>query len=126
MKEVISHYLNNESCVYTCLLDISKAFDRVHYGTLLNILLLKGIPKCIVRLVYDSYLKQKSCVIWKSVKSDLFQTCNGVKQGGVLSEVLFSMYIDLLFVELSNSGYGYHLGGGFQGLYIVPYVAKYC
>ena len=50
-KEVISHYINNGSCVYACLLDASKAFERVHYGTLFNILLSKDIPKCIVLLI---------------------------------------------------------------------------
>ena len=35
--------------------------------------------------------------------------------GGVLSEVLFGMYIDRLLVELSKSGYGYHLDGVYTG-----------
>ena len=29
--EVINHYLCNGSNVYSCLLDTSKAFDKVHY-----------------------------------------------------------------------------------------------
>ena len=33
-KEVVNHYLNGGSNVYSCLLDASQAFDRVHYGTL--------------------------------------------------------------------------------------------
>ena len=43
--------------MYACLLDASLAFDRVHYGKLFNILLSKEIPKCIVRLIFDSYLR---------------------------------------------------------------------
>ena len=31
-KEIINQYINNGSDVYSCLLDASKAFDRVHYG----------------------------------------------------------------------------------------------
>ena len=40
-KEVVNHYLNCGSNVYSCLLDASKAFDRVHYGTLFRLLLKK-------------------------------------------------------------------------------------
>ena len=54
-KEVISNYIQNGSNVYSCLLDASKAFDRIHYGKLFNHLLERGVPFCIVRLVLDSY-----------------------------------------------------------------------
>ena len=37
--EIINHYLKNGSNVYSCLLDASKAFDKVHYGKLFRILL---------------------------------------------------------------------------------------
>ena len=33
-KEIINQYINNGTDVYSCLLDASKAFDRVHYGKL--------------------------------------------------------------------------------------------
>ena len=42
-KEVIDHYLNNNSTVYSCL-DASKAFDRVNNGKLFSILLSTNIP----------------------------------------------------------------------------------
>ena len=36
-KEVVSNYLQNRSNVYSCLLDASKAFDRIHFGKLFAI-----------------------------------------------------------------------------------------
>ena len=36
---------------------------------------------------------------------------NGVKQGGVISCLLFNLYIESLLVQLSNSGYGCHIAG---------------
>ena len=43
-KEIINQCINNGSDVYSCLLDASKAFDRVHYGKLFRILLSKKLP----------------------------------------------------------------------------------
>ena len=42
--EIMNHYLCNGSNVYSCLLDASKTFDRVHYGTMFRILLNKNVP----------------------------------------------------------------------------------
>ena len=37
-KETVSHFLENGSNLYACLLDASSAFDRVHYGKLFDVL----------------------------------------------------------------------------------------
>ena len=39
--ETLQYYKQNGSQVYSCLLDASKAFDRIHYGKLFNILINK-------------------------------------------------------------------------------------
>jgi len=44
-----------------------------------------------------------------------FLVKNGVKQGGVISPVLFCIYIDKLFLELSKSGFGCFIGEVFLG-----------
>ena len=48
-SEIINHYTNNKSNVYSCLLDTSKAFNLVHFGKLFRILLSTDIPRCIIR-----------------------------------------------------------------------------
>ena len=39
-----------------------------------------------------------------------FATSNGVKQGGVLWSILFSVYVDKLLCRLRESGYGCRIG----------------
>ena len=34
--------------MYSCFLDASKAFDKVHYGKLFNLMLKRGVPSVIV------------------------------------------------------------------------------
>ena len=77
LKEIIDIYVRKKSNVYCCLLDASKAFDSVHYGKLFNVLL--SIHPCIVRIIVNSYIRQKARVSWGSYTTQYFDLCNGVK-----------------------------------------------
>ena len=57
-------------------------------------------------------------VRWNSTFSELFSVSNGVKQGGVLSPILFSLYLDKLLVELRELGIGCHMNGLFTAAFI--------
>ena len=70
--ETINHYVNEDSNVYSCLLDASKSFDRVHWGRLFNILIERKVSFLFMRLLLDSYLRQLSCVAWRFFKVLLF------------------------------------------------------
>ena len=101
----------NGSNVYSCLLDASKAFDCIHFGKLFAILIERNVPLCFIRLILDAYTRQQSRVSWNNWFSKYFSVSNGVKQGGVISPILFSIYIDKLLLKLKESGYGCHLNG---------------
>ena len=47
---------------------------------------------------------------WNGEISDPFQTETGVKHGGVLSPILFCVYIDELLRRIDSSGLGCHIG----------------
>ena len=96
-------------------MDASKAFDRVHYGTLFSVLLTKCVPMCFIRLILDSYIRQKACAIWNNVKSRYFTMANRVKQGGVISPIIFSLYMDPLLDRLRMSGYSCHINPTWSG-----------
>ncbi len=49
MKETVQYYKNRESEVFTCFLDVSKAFDRLKYNNLFEILLKREMPPIMMR-----------------------------------------------------------------------------
>ena len=52
---------------------------------------------------------------WGCSISSQFTACNGVKQGSILSPILFSVYMDGLFEKLEKSGEGCHMGNHYTG-----------
>ena len=115
MKEVVRHYHNHKGEVYAVLIDASKAFDRVHFDKIFEILQQKNLPNCVIRLLIDMYLRQEVRTSWQGAKSEPFFTSNGVRQGGVLSPVLFTLYMDILLKRLEDSGIGCMVGSEYFG-----------
>ncbi len=83
------------------LLDATKAFDRVQYSKLFKLPIKRDICPLIVHLLLNMYLRSSAVITWNGVKSGQFKICNGVKQGGVLSPLLVSIYINPLIQELN-------------------------
>ena len=113
--ETIAYYKSRGSKVHIVLLDASKAFDRVDYIKLFDKLIGRGMCPLTVRLLLNMYTNQKLQVKWNSCKSPKFKVTNGVRQGGVLSPRLFSVYVDELLERLKINGAGCHIGHHFIG-----------
>ena len=115
LKEVVKYYTSRRGSVYCCLLDATKAFDRVKFDKFFEIMIARNIPPCAIRLVFDMYNRQKVRTVWNGQYSSSFSTSNGVRQGGVLSPILFTLYIDVLLERLESSGVGCHIGHEYLG-----------
>ena len=100
------------------MLDASKAFDRVNLITLFKKLYMKGLCPMYLRFLMILYRDQTMRVRWNGSISEQFSVSNGVKQGGVLSPLLFSLYLDELLVKLRELGLGCHMNGIFTGAFI--------
>ena len=117
VNETIQYYMNNDSNVYVTLLDASRAFDRVEYVKLFKLLISRGICPIVARFLITLYTNQIIRVKWGTSISMSVSICNGVKQGGVMSPILFTVYIDELLYRLSNSHCGCFIGNQFHGAY---------
>ena len=89
-------------------MDASKAFDKVNHWHLFDKLLNRGVPVYLVRILLYWHSYQDFIVKWNNTLSDSFKVSNGVRQGGILSPRLFSVYVDDLSKNLSISNVGCH------------------
>ena len=60
------------------------------------------MSKPIVRFLLRWYITQQLSVHWMGRTSERFDVTNGVRQGGVLSPVLFAVYLDSLLNSLRS------------------------
>ena len=114
--ETIDYFLRNGSDVFTCVMDMSKAFDLVQHSTLFWKLIDKGISPIYIRLLLAMYCKQQANVRWNGKLSHAFPVKNGVKQGAVISPFLYCIYIDDLFKILRKKRNGCWVNSFFVGI----------
>ena len=83
----------NNSRIYSCFVDFKKAFDSIPRDILLNKLESFGIKGKIFNIIRNIYTADKACVKLGNVRSDFFDLSLGVRQGCVLSPLLFNIFI---------------------------------
>ena len=110
VRETIDYYKSNDSNVYAAFLDASKAFDLIKHSKMFECLLNTNLCPSILRIIAMMYLVGNCRVQWNNDKSRSFDLKNGVKQGGVLSPFLFSIYINPLIKMMHNSRKGCYIG----------------
>ena len=91
--EGISYFIRNGSEVFTCTMDMTKAFDMVHHSVLFGRMMNQIFSAIFTRLLMRMYTLQYANVCWNRKRSRRFKMNNGVKQGAVLSAILYYIYI---------------------------------
>ena len=114
--ETISYFLRNGSEVFTCLMDMTKAFDLVRHSIMFRKIITAGLSLIFVRLLIFIYVNQFANVRWNGLFSEFFSMRNGVRQGAVLSAIFYCIYMNDLFEILRRSKFGCWVNGYFYGI----------
>jgi len=114
-SDVSKAFLQFRQHSYLCVLDISKAFDRVDVYGLLNALMTRRFPKTFVCIMFNWLQKFVGAVRWGNCLSMILPIIADVRQGGLLSPALFAIYIDDLIRRLKASKFGCCLNGVYFG-----------
>lgn len=103
------------SPLYIATLDARKAFDVVNYDTLKKKLYQIDISGGLWGIVDNMYTDSLECVRWKGGDSATFITGQGVKQGSIISPMLYKAYINDLLDSLQGNQLGAFIGDLFVG-----------
>ena len=88
VRHVVDYFVENDSTVNLCLIDVSKAFDKLNHAVLFLKLMVRGIPATFIALLKKWYDNVVACVRWNNVISGTFEVTAGVRQGDILSPCL--------------------------------------
>ena len=97
------------------MLDVKKAFDTVWHQGLFVKLQRKGIPTRIWHVLNNWYTSSSCSVLQCGNHSRSFPILQGVRQGAILSPLLYSIFVDDLLNTLDHSGLGARIGEDFCG-----------
>ena len=94
LNNILQKYCHNKNKkIFGCFVDFSKAFDSVPRDILLTKLKKHDINGKVFDIIKTIYTKDEACVKFGDKFSLPFRTTRGVRQGCVLSPLLFNIFL---------------------------------
>ena len=75
-------------------MDFKRAFDSVNRQKLWSVLKTNGLKGNLFKVIKSMYESVKACVRINGECTDYFECTEGLRQGCLLSPVLFSMFVN--------------------------------
>jgi hypothetical protein len=97
---------------FCCFIDVKKAFDRVFRAGLWQRIADEGVKGKMWRVLRSIYETVESCVRINGNLTDWFPVETGVRQGCVLSPLLYALFINGLVKEINAMNLGIEIEEG--------------
>ena len=110
--ETINHMLQRSSKVFSCFLDVRKAFDTVWIdGILYKLFSELGIGGRMWKVMKDLYTNVKAQVLYAGSLSRKINVSQGTGQGRILAPFMYKVYVNGLLCVLTNHCYAIFING---------------
>ena len=88
------HAYRVQQDIYHVFIDFKEAFDRVWHDALWTTMKRYNMGRKIIDTIKGLYDKASSAVIHQGIVGDWFRTSVGVRQGCILSPILFNIFLE--------------------------------
>ena len=111
LRTIGERMIQKNKKVYMVFIDYQKAFDRVNHERLIEILKEEGTPAHEIRSIENLYWNQKAVVITEHGETEEVDILRGVRQGCILSPILFNLYTERMIEEALQGKRGIQING---------------
>jgi hypothetical protein len=120
-------YGPRKSKLYVVFVDYLKAFDLVDRESLWLVLQKVKTSTKMIRMMQGIYKSVQSCVRWNHEVSEFFECPQGVKQGCMMSPLIFSLLINDVAEKVSKNGkHGIQFLPGLQEIFLLLFADDIC
>lgn len=113
--------------LYVCFVDYLKAFDSVDRESLWLILQKIQLSSKMLKMLKSIYFTVQSCVRSQADLSNFFNCPSGLRQGCMLSPVIFSLLINEVALNVSSNGkHGFQFLPGLQEIFLLLFADDIC
>lgn len=103
---IIEQSVEWQSPLITLFVDFMQAFDSIDRDTMWQILASYGIPHKLLNIIKGLYKETKCRIIHRGKLGEWFTVQSGVKQGCVLSPLLFLLVLDWVMRKVNTQSNG--------------------
>ena len=98
-RVLIEKHLQHQKDLFHNFIDFKKAFDRVWHDGLWQVLRGFNIDEGLVQVIQALYEHSSSSVLLNNMAGEFFPTTVGVRQGCLLSPVLFNLFLEQIMLD---------------------------